>query len=199
MQKIPIFLRANYPTGVIVDSFNTVSNALPTLLRGTDAQLEIVLFGSTDSTAMTQDDLAEFTSWSLYADIDYSDATTVKLSVAADKIAVDADGKITVQLVETNTEQLATAISTSESISLIAELLGYKDGESKPSFAVHFPLRILNRVWMDGAPTPSELPTFGEAVSAALASMFSTLQTPSTVDDLFSVVSEIVTKLKGGE
>lgn len=198
MQTINVFIRADSAKGTLVDSYNSTTNSLPTIIRGMEAQLILTLFSGQDTTTITQAELSDFTTWRLFADSDYSDATTVKLAVEPAEITVGEDGKITVQFLETNTEQLAVAIGTSESISLVAELLGYKIGETNPSFALHFPIRVLNRVWIDGAPGPDPITLEGE-VQAALASMFSTLQSPSTIDELFAVVDEIVSTIKGGE
>lgn len=197
MQQISAFIRAEGVGGIIVDEFNSPNDATISILRGMQAQIKLTLFKDRGTTKFEAADLENFASWRFTADVDYSESTTVKLAVDSTGISVGEGGTITIDLTETNTAELAAEIGATASITLTCELLGYAEGIETPGFALHFPIRILNRIWHDGAALPVGVPTFAQAVSASLAAMFASVETPTTVDGVFSWIAEITTKLKG--
>lgn len=200
MQKIEIHIRAESIKGVIVDAFNGVTGRKVSVLRGMQAELILQLFKSADSSddeaKYSADDLASFTAWKMYADVDYDLQTAPKLLVDAGGITVDDHGKIHVVISETNTETLADAITIKPSIDLTCELLGYAAGASVPSFALHFPLTILNRVGMEGAATPVPVATLEDSLSDMLSGV-DQVPADATVFEIISTLTQLLNALKG--
>ena len=87
MQKIEIYIRAESIKGMIVDAFNGATSRKVSVLRGMQVELILQLFKSADSSddeaKYSADDLASFTTWKMYADVDYDLQTAPKLLVDA--------------------------------------------------------------------------------------------------------------------
>lgn len=156
MQQLDIYLRAASVKAVLVDQFNNTISTKASITRGMQAEFILHLFHSDEEESLfTAEDLAAFTSWAWYADSDYDLTTTPKLQVLTG-IYVDADGCIHIPVDETNTAELITYLSTSESKDLKCELVGLSSGETKPGFILQWDFSVRNRIGGEGTgqPTP---------------------------------------------
>ena len=156
MQTQTIYVRAGSVLATWVDSANQTSSAsFPTLARGQKAELVIGFFANADAeTIMTQAEVQQYVSWDFAYDSDYSTATTPKIRTT-EGFFVDEGGFLHIPI-DTGTEELRTAIGTSESITLSAELDGYLAGEpNSPALIIQWngqPFR--NRIIEGGTGTP---------------------------------------------
>ena len=156
MQTQTIYVRAGSVLATWVDSSNQTSSAsFPTLARGQRAELVIGFFASENADSiMTQAEVQQYVAWDFAYDSDYSTATTPKIRTT-EGFFVDADGFLHIPI-DTCTEELRTAIGTSESITLSAELDGYLAGEpDSPALIIQWngqPFR--NRIIEGGTGTP---------------------------------------------
>ena len=156
MQTQTIYVRAGSVLATWVDSANQTSSAsFPTLARGQRAELVIGFFANENADSiMTQAEVQQYVAWDFAYDSDYSTATTPKIRTT-EGFFVDADGFLHIPI-DTGTEELRTAIGTSESITLSAELDGYLAGEpDAPSLIIQWngqPFR--NRIIEGGTGTP---------------------------------------------
>lgn len=174
MQTQTIYVRAGSVLATWVDSANQTSSAsFPTLARGQKAELVIGFFKDENADSiMTQAEVQQYVAWDFACDSDYSTATTPKIRTT-DGFYVDADGFLHIPI-DTGTEELRTAIGTSESITLSAELDGYLAGEpDAPALIIQWngqPFR--NRI-IDGGtgtPVPVDDGTYTKAQVNALVS-----------------------------
>ena len=174
MQTQTIYVRAGSVLATWVDSANQTSSAsFPTLARGQKAELVIGFFKDENAdTIMTQAEVQQYVAWDFAYDSDYSTATTPKIRTT-EGFYVDADGFLHIPI-DTGTEELRTAIGTSESITLSAELDGYLAGEpNSPALIIQWngqPFR--NRI-IDGGtgtPVPVDDGTYTKAQVNALVS-----------------------------
>ena len=156
MQTQTIYVRAGSVLATWVDSANQTSSAsYPTLARGQRAELVIGFFANENADSiMTQAEVQQYVAWDFAYDSDYSTATTPKIRTT-EGFFVDADGFLHIPI-DTGTEELRTAIGTSESITLSAELDGYLAGEpDSPALIIQWngqPFR--NRIIEGGTGTP---------------------------------------------
>ena len=156
MQTQTIYVRAGSVLATWVDSANQTSSAsFRTLARGQRAELVIGFFRDENADSiMTQAEVQQYVSWDFAYDSDYSTATTPKIRTT-EGFSVDADGFLHIPI-DTGTEELRTAIGTSESITLSAELDGYLAGEpDAPALIIQWngqPFR--NRIIEGGTGTP---------------------------------------------
>ena len=156
MQTQTIYVRAGSVLATWVDSANQTSSAsFPTLARGQRAELVIGFFANENADSiMTQAEVQQYVAWDFAYDSDYSTATTPKIRTT-EGFFVDADGFLHIPI-DTGTEELRTAIGTSESITLSAELDGYLAGEpDAPALIIQWngqPFR--NRIIEGGTGTP---------------------------------------------
>ena len=156
MQTQTIYVRAGSVLATWVDSANQTSSApFPTLARGQKAELVIGFFKDENADSiMTQAEVQQYVAWDFAYDSDYSTATTPKIRTT-EGFHVDADGFLHIPI-DTGTEELRTAIGTSESITLSAELDGYLAGEpDSPALVIQWngqPFR--NRIIEGGTGTP---------------------------------------------
>ena len=156
MQTQTIYVRAGSVLATWVDSANQTSSAsFPTLARGQRAELVIGFFANENADSiMTQAEVQQYVAWDFAYDSDYSTATTPKIRTT-EGFFVDADGFLHIPI-DTGTEELRTAIGTSESITLSAELDGYLAGEpDSPALIIQWngqPFR--NRIIEGGTGTP---------------------------------------------
>ena len=156
MQTQTIYVRAGSVLATWVDSANQTSSAsFPTLARGQRAELVIGFFANENADSiMTQGEVQQYVAWDGAYDSDYSTATTPKIRTT-EGFFVDADGFLHIPI-DTGTEELRTAIGTSESITLSAELDGYLAGEpDSPALIIQWngqPFR--NRIIEGGTGTP---------------------------------------------
>ena len=156
MQTQTIYVRAGSVLATWVDSANQTSSAsFPTLARGQRAELVIGFFANENANSiMTQAEVQQYVAWDFAYDSDYSTATTPKIRTTTG-FTVDADGFLHIPI-DTCTEELRTAIGTSESITLSAELDGYLAGEpDSPALIIQWngqPFR--NRIIEGGTGTP---------------------------------------------
>ena len=156
MQTQTIYVRAGSVLATWVDSANQTSSAsFPTLARGQKAELVIGFFADENADSiMTQAEVQQYVAWDFAYDSDYSTATTPKIRTT-EGFFVDADGYLHIPI-DTGTEELRTAIGTSESITLSAELDGYLAGEpNSPALIIQWngqPFR--NRIIEGGTGTP---------------------------------------------
>ena len=156
MQTQTIYVRAGSVLATWVDSANQTSSAsFPTLARGQRAELVIGFFANENADSiMTQAEVQQYVAWDFACDSDYSTATTPKIRTT-EGFFVDADGFLHIPI-DTGTEELRTAIGTSESITLSAELDGYLAGEpDSPALIIQWngqPFR--NRIIEGGTGTP---------------------------------------------
>lgn len=174
MQTQTIYVRAGSVLATWVDSANQTSSApFPTLARGQKAELVIGFFKDENADSiMTQAEVQQYVAWDFAYDSDYSTATTPKIRTT-EGFHVDADGFLHIPI-DTGTEELRTAIGTSESITLSAELDGYLAGEpDAPALIIQWngqPFR--NRI-IDGGtgtPVPVDDGTYTKAQVNALVS-----------------------------
>ena len=174
MQTQTIYVRAGSVLATWVDSANQTSSAsFPTLARGQRAELVIGFFANENADSiMTQAEVQQYVAWDFAYDSDYSTATTPKIRTTTG-FTVDADGFLHIPI-DTGTEELRTAIGTSESITLSAELDGYLAGEpDSPALIIQWngqPFR--NRIIEGGTgtPTPVDDGTYTKAQVNALVS-----------------------------
>lgn len=174
MQTQTIYVRAGSVLATWVDSANQTSSAsFPTLARGQKAELVIGFFKDENADSiMTQAEVQQYVAWDFAYDSDYSTATTPKIRTT-EGFHVDADGFLHIPI-DTGTEELRTAIGTSESITLSAELDGYLAGEpNSPALIIQWngqPFR--NRIIEGGTgtPTPVDDGTYTKAQVNALVS-----------------------------
>lgn len=156
MQTQTIYVRAGSALATWVDSANQTSSAsFPTLARGQKAELVIGFFKDENADSiMTQAEVQQYVSWDFAYDSDYSTATTPKIRTT-EGFFVDEGGYLHIPI-DTGTEELRTAIGTSESITLSAELDGYLAGEpDSPALIIQWngqPFR--NRIIEGGTGTP---------------------------------------------
>ena len=156
MQTQTIYVRAGSVLATWVDSANQTSSAsFPTLARGQRAELVIGFFASENADSiMTQAEVQQYVAWDFAYDSDYSTATTPKIRTT-EGFFVDEGGYLHIPI-DTGTEELRTAIGTSESITLSAELDGYLAGEpDSPALIIQWngqPFR--NRIIEGGTGTP---------------------------------------------
>ena len=174
MQTQTIYVRAGSVLATWVDSANQTSSAsFPTLARGQRAELVIGFFANENADSiMTQAEVQQYVAWDFAYDSDYSTATTPKIRTT-EGFFVDEGGYLHIPI-DTGTEELRTAIGTSESITLSAELDGYLAGEpDAPALIIQWngqPFR--NRIIEGGTgtPTPVDDGTYTEAQVNALVS-----------------------------
>ena len=156
MQTQTIYVRAGSVLATWVDSANQTSSAsFPTLARGQKAELVIGFFKDENAdTIMTQAEVQQYVSWDFAYDSDYSTATTPKIRTT-DGFFVDEGGFLHIPI-DTGTEELRTAIGTSESITLSAELDGYLAGEpDAPALIIQWNGQSFrNRIIEGGTGTP---------------------------------------------
>ena len=156
MQTQTIYVRAGSVLATWVDSANQTSSAsFPTLARGQRAELVIGFFASENANSiMTQAEVQQYVAWDFAYDSDYSTATTPKIRTTTG-FTVDADGFLHIPI-DTCTEELRTAIGTSESITLSAELDGYLAGEpDSPALIIQWNGQSFrNRIIEGGTGTP---------------------------------------------
>ena len=156
MQTQTIYVRAGSVLATWVDSANQTSSApFPTLARGQKAELVIGFFKDENADSiMTQAEVQQYVAWDFAYDSDYSTATTPKIRTT-EGFFVDEGGYLHIPI-DTGTEELRTAIGTSESITLSAELDGYLAGEpDSPALVIQWngqPFR--NRIIEGGTGTP---------------------------------------------
>ena len=156
MQTQTIYVRAGSVLATWVDSANQTSSAsFPTLARGQKAELVIGFFKDENADSiMTQAEVQQYVAWDFAYDSDYSTATTPKIRTT-EGFFVDEGGYLHIPI-DTGTEELRTAIGTSESITLSAELDGYLAGEpDAPALIIQWngqPFR--NRIIEGGTGTP---------------------------------------------
>lgn len=174
MQTQTIYVRAGSVLATWVDSANQTSSAsFPTLARGQRAELVIGFFKDENADSiMTQAEVQQYVSWDFAYDSDYSTSTTPKIRTT-EGFFVDEGGFLHIPI-DTGTEELRTAIGTSESITLSAELDGYLAGEpDAPALIIQWngqPFR--NRI-IDGGtgtPVPVDDGTYTKAQVNALVS-----------------------------
>ena len=156
MQTQTIYVRAGSVLATWVDSANQTSSAsFPTLARGQRAELVIGFFANENADSiMTQAEVQQYVAWDFAYDSDYSTATTPKIRTT-EGFFVDADGFLHIPI-DTGTEELRTAIGTSESITLSAELDGYLAGEpDSPALIIQWNgQQFRNRIIEGGTGTP---------------------------------------------
>ena len=156
MQTQTIYVRAGSVLATWVDSANQTSSApFPTLARGQKAELVIGFFKDENADSiMTQAEVQQYVAWDFAYDSDYSTQTTPKIRTT-EGFTVDEGGYLHIPI-DTGTEELRTAIGTSESITLSAELDGYLAGEpDSPALIIQWngqPFR--NRIIEGGTGTP---------------------------------------------
>ena len=156
MQTQTIYVRAGSVLATWVDSANQTSSAsFPTLARGQKAELVIGFFKDENADSiMTQAEVQQYVAWDFGYDSDYNTQSTPKIRTTTG-FTVDADGFLHIPI-DTGTEELRTAIGTSESITLSAELDGYLAGEpDSPALIIQWngqPFR--NRIIEGGTGTP---------------------------------------------
>ena len=156
MQTQTIYVRAGSVLATWVDSANQTSSAsFPTLARGQKAELVIGFFANENADSiMTQAEVQQYVAWDFAYDSDYSTATTPKIRTT-EGFFVDEGGYLHIPI-DTGTEELRTAIGTSESITLSAELDGYLAGEpNSPALIIQWNGQAFrNRIIEGGTGTP---------------------------------------------
>lgn len=156
MQTQTIYVRAGSVLATWVDSANQTSSApFPTLARGQKAELVIGFFKDENADSiMTQAEVQQYVSWDFAYDSDYSTSTTPKIRTT-EGFFVDEGGYLHIPI-DTGTEELRTAIGTSESITLSAELDGYLAGEpNSPALIIQWNGQSFrNRIIEGGTGTP---------------------------------------------
>ena len=174
MQTQTIYVRAGSVLATWVDSSNQTSSAsFPTLARGQRAELVIGFFANENADSiMTQAEVQQYVAWDFAYDSDYSTATTPKIRTT-EGFFVDEGGYLHIPI-DTGTEELRTAIGTSESITLSAELDGYLAGEpDSPALIIQWNGQSFrNRIIEGGTgtPTPVDDGTYTKAQVNALVS-----------------------------
>ena len=160
MQIIKFYIRANSVLATFVDSANqTVSNIFPSLARGQTAEIVIGFFENEESdTLMTQAQVQQYVSWDFGYDSDYNQETSPKVRTVSG-FSVDEDGFLHIP-VDTSTAELKTAMGTSETIALSAELDGYLAGDAdSPSLIIQWNgQNFRNRILESGTGTPEPAP-----------------------------------------
>ena len=174
MQTQTIYVRAGSVLATWVDSANQTSSApFPTLARGQKAELVIGFFADENADSiMTQAEVQQYVSWDFAYDSDYSTATTPKIRTT-EGFFVDEGGYLHIPI-DTGTEELRTAIGTSESITLSAELDGYLAGEpNSPALIIQWNGQSFRNRIIDGGtgtPMPVDDGTYTKAQVNALVS-----------------------------
>ena len=156
MQTQTIYVRAGSVLATWVDSANQTSSAsFPTLARGQRAELVIGFFANADSESiMTQAEVQQYVAWDFAYDTDYNTQTTPKIRTTTG-FTVDANGFLHIPI-DTTSAELKSAIGTSESITLSAELDGYLAGEpDSPALIIQWNGQSFrNRIIEGGTGTP---------------------------------------------
>lgn len=171
MQKIILYLRSDSVKATVVDKYNQPAT-VPALARGMAVAMAMRLI---DRDGVKYDPaLLDFASWDFVLENDWDVETPVKLR--ADTITLYATSEYTeVEAIfnNTNTDALITALGTNESISLGAELVGFKTGENLPEFISQFDgVTIRNRRSEAGTGSPVTMPDnylTAQQINAALA------------------------------
>lgn len=158
MQKINISLRIlDGVNASVVDEYNQLQNWTASIVRGMNAELVLKLFsGTTQDSAMAQADL-DYASWDFVMADDWDTTSEPQIQVSSG-ITVDEDGLIHIPLTDTNTEELITALGTSESVTLGCELCGFSAGETPPAFVLQWDISVRNRRSDAGTGTPTSVP-----------------------------------------
>lgn len=152
MQKITMFFRANDTLGTQVDQNNDKISTTPSLTRGMQAELILNLLND-DGTPL---EMENYTSWLFVLASDWDVSTPPQVMVNE---GITSDGnQVRIPLLNTNTQELATYLGTSETKTIGAELVGFQRGEEKPNFVLQFNLNIRNRRSEPGCGEPTELP-----------------------------------------
>ncbi|MEI8244636.1 MAG: hypothetical protein WCI51_02330 [Lentisphaerota bacterium] len=153
MQKIILYLRADSVKATVVDKYNQGSS-VPALARGMAAAMTMRLV---DSDGVKYDPaLLDFAAWDFVLENDWDVDTPVKLRATTITLNVSNDyTEVEAVFDNTNTDALITALGANESISLGAELVGFKAGETLPEFILQFDgVTIRNRRSEAGTASP---------------------------------------------
>lgn len=163
MQNIITYIRAADIKGVIVDKYNqTTGAAVPSVTRGTQALLRLRLLDILGK-SLTANDLA-YGSWSFVLANDWNPDTDpqilVNTGITIAEVSIDGTvySEVQISLLDLNTQELVDKLSTSESVTLGAELAGYPSGQTTPGFLLQFNMKVCNRRGKDGTGTTTTLP-----------------------------------------
>lgn len=177
MQEVKIYVSAAEAVGAVRDYANAKNATAPALVRGIETMLKLRLFGSAnDLTPYPIDQLSGITAWKFVMDADYDPASNYKIQADNENITVASvtDNEtpyteVSIPLLETNTEELATWLGTSKSKNgLTAELVGF-NGDGDAVFVLQIEnFSIRNRLTSAGDPTPIEPEYLSEAQVRAL-------------------------------
>lgn len=177
MQEVKIYVSAAEAVGAVRDYANAKNVSAPNLVRGIETMLKLRLFGSAnDLTPYPIEQLSGISAWKFVMDADYDPASNYKIQADNANITVASvtDNEMTytevsVPLIETNTEELASWLGTTKSKSgLTAELVGF-DGNGDAVFVLQIEnFTVRNRLLSIGDPTPIEPDYLNEAQVRAL-------------------------------
>lgn len=177
MQEVKIYVSAAEAVGAVRDYANAKNVSAPNLVRGIETMLKLRLFGSAnDLTPYPIEQLSGISAWKFVMDADYDPASNYKIQADNANITVASvtDNEMTytevsVPLIETNTEELASWLGTTKSKSgLTAELVGF-DGNGDAVFVLQIEnFTVRNRLLSIGDPTPIEPEYLTEAQVRAL-------------------------------
>jgi hypothetical protein len=149
MQQVQMYLRANSTLATLVDEFNQTlsSSSVPAIVRGMQVELILTLLDRDGEPYSPLD----FDSWEFVLATDWDAGTPPQILVNSG-ITIDGSN-VHVPILNTNTAELAAALSTKESIKIGAELCGFNAGETTPAFVLQFNLGIRNRRSSSGTGT----------------------------------------------
>ena len=157
MQKIILYLRADSIKATVVDKYNQDA-LVPAIARGMAVSIATRLLNIDGQKYPPE--LLDFAVWDFVLENDWNIATPVKLR--ADSVVLNVTSEYTeVEAIfnNTNTDALITALGTSESISLGAELVGFRTGETLPAFLLQFDgVIVRNRRSEAGTGSPVTMP-----------------------------------------
>ncbi len=149
MQNINVYLRADSVSAKIVDSYNQIITDVPAIVRGVHSNLVLKLLND-DGSAMSG--LADFFNWEFILATDWLTTTPPQIRVNSGITVID--NEIHIPLLETNTDELISALGNSETITIGAELTGFDSGETTPAFLIQFNMQIRNRRGDAGTGSP---------------------------------------------
>ena len=158
MQEILINLKVGSVLAELVDEYNQSISTLPSITRGMRALLRLRLFDA-QGNPLSIASLA-FVSWDFVLANDWNTETAPQIRVQTGiAVVVVSEGgvnysEIHIPLTETNTEELVSALGSSASVNLGAELAGFEENETVPGFLMQFDMTVRNRRGTAGAGTP---------------------------------------------
>ena len=181
MQRLIAYVSAGETLGAVRDYANAKNATPPTFIRGIGANLHLRLFSDLNTeTPYPIGQLENIVSWQWLMDSDWNGSTAPKIVADNARITVseviemidDVEYRftdITIPIVDTNTEEVATWIGHEETMSgLHGQLIGF-DADGLPAFVLQIKnFSIRNRLDSAGTPVVIEPEYLNEAQVRAL-------------------------------